>query len=311
MRITRLTYTYMEQGCEVRVCTIRTVDSDVQAYMHDHVAKLKAKVEAGRNSTSEFTCADTAERFEQLLNGTDEQFLEAANSIATDIQVGMRGNARSGLCVAMTVDDDDTKRAAVLKLEVLDKNAGILREIAEGTRELEAVHNLLVRPKDLQKGGLYPDPRPNSDLIVGDALDTAALYFLDGLGVIQEQSPSESVVALRKAVARRHPDKVDDLYGRFLTSEAESIGTFVEQNADLFDDEAERLEVVAELEGRGRPVRVYSPGAARGTIRTVVAGNLKVTGPLSEMSGKVSWERRKDGLWEITLLTQEEPHYLD
>jgi len=314
MRIVRTTYAYMERGGAPPVCELRTVDADVQAYLHDHVTKLAKKVDSGRNSSSKFMPDDPArrQRFEDLLQGDDDAFLAAAAAIAGAIQDGIRGNALPGLCVAMTVDDGDgtPRRCAILKLEVHDKNAGILREIAAGTRELVAVHNLLVRPKDLQKGGLYPDPRADSHVVVGDQLDVASLYFLRGLGVIQHQTPQESVVALRKAYIAKHPARIDELYDRFDSTDAATVRGFLESNADLFDEEDERDELLADLENRGRPVHDFSPQAARSLTRTLAAGPIRITGPAGQVR-QATWHQRADGLWEITLVTAERPEFLD
>ena len=75
-------------------------------------------------------------------------------------------------------------RVAALKLDVHDEHAAAARLVGDEL-QLEAVQDLLDIPGELQKGAVYPDDRPHSEVIIVDKFERTALYFLRALEVQQ------------------------------------------------------------------------------------------------------------------------------
>jgi hypothetical protein len=95
--------------------------------------------------------------------------------------------------------------AAALKLEVVTPNSAVLERLETGEEVLEGATNVLDAPGQLQKGALVDDPRPQSDVIIGDRLAQDALYFPRAFGIRAEQRPVHAAADLVAALDGRVP----------------------------------------------------------------------------------------------------------
>jgi hypothetical protein len=184
-----------------------------------------------------------------------------------------------------------------------------MREVQED-RRLATVKRLLVRPKELQKGALYPDPRDDSDVVVGDTMDKAALYFLRGLGLTQEMAPGDAVAFLTKKVVQYFPFvPEDEVLRRLERSTASVADDFVSQNADLLESAEARNALLADLQAQARPVRTINPTAPAVTRRELVAGPFRLTFPPSARTQLTVQQRHDDRQWETIIVTPDEPRF--
>jgi hypothetical protein len=196
------------------------------------------------------------------------------------------------------------KQAGVLKLDVHDDTAAAARLVA-GELRLEAVQDLLDLQGDLQKGAIYPDPRAESDVVVGDRLMTeTAQYFLRAVEVQQIAAASSATKAFVDVIGKIAPARIDDLarelgtYDQPVTPQA-----FLEEHPGLLS-ETEQRQVIDRLEGQLRPVRVVNPVASPPKA-VVVANGITIRGAATEME-RVSWEPHAGG-WRIQIDVGEEP----
>jgi hypothetical protein len=110
-----------------------------------------------------------------------------------------------GLLICVRVVDGKKRSAAVLKLEVVTPNSAVLEKLDTGEEVLEAVTDVLDAPGELQKGALVDDPRPGSDVVVGDKLTKDALYFPRAFGIRTEARARDGTAELVAAVSSRLP----------------------------------------------------------------------------------------------------------
>lgn len=316
MEINRVSVTYIKEEGAKPDCQLTERDDELDELLGLHIRRLK---ECARNDAS-LPChfvdplAVNRERLEQLASDEDEGFLEAARMLALNIQVGMKGNSKEGLFVAINGSEqrlagESDRFAAILKLEVVDPVAGYMLEVQED-RRLATVKQLLVRPKELQKGAYYPDPRGDSDVVVGDTMDKAALYFLRGLGLTQDMAPGDAVAFLTKKVVEYFPFvPEDDVLQRLERSKARTAGDFVTENADMLESLEARNGLLADLAAQARPVRAINPTAPAVARRELVAGAFRLSFPPSARTQITIRQRSDDQQWEVIIVTPDEPTF--
>lgn len=295
-------------------CRLAARDPGLNELLANHIGRLQERAKSPGSLPCHFKdpSGEHQRRFELLRADTDIDFLQTAATLALNIQNEMKGNAKEGLFVAVNgafagVPGSSKNRfSAVLKLEVVDPVAGYLLEIGDEVL-LATVKQLLIRPKELQKGALYPDPRPESDVVVGDTMDAAALYFLRGLGLTQDMAPREATAFLAKKVAYHFPlIEQDDIIRRIESTGVATAEEFVARNEDLLDDPGARLALLADLAAQARPVRTIDIAGPAVTQR-LVAGPFKLSFPPSARAQLDYHQRPEDGRWEITIVTVDRP----
>lgn len=315
MGIARVTITYIKDEGSKPECTSTEHDDELDQLLGLHLSRLRSRAEENASLPSHFVdpVALHRARLQQLCAVTEDEFLQAASLLALNVQLGMKGNSKEGLFVAISGTEGGgaaaSPFAAILKLEVVDPVAGYMREFEQGHR-LATVKRLLVRPKELQKGAYYPDPRPHSDAVVGDTLDKPALYFLRGLGLTQEMAPNDAVAFLTKRVIQRFPFvEEDEILRRLERSDARTADAFVEQNVDLFPDREARVALMADLSSQARPVHTINPAAPIVSRRELIAGPFKVTFPASARPQLTVSQRESDQQWETIIVTPDRPRF--
>jgi hypothetical protein len=316
MEINRVSVTYIKEEGAKPDCQLTERDDELDELLGLHIGRLKERARTDASLPCHFVdpVSVNRERLEHLAADEDEGFLEAARMLALNIQVGMKGNSKEGLFVAINGSEqplggENVRFAAILKLEVVDPVAGYMREVQED-RRLATVKQLLVRPKELQKGAYYPDPRGDSDLVVGDTMDKAALYFLRGLGLTQEMAPADAVAFLTKKVVQHFPlVPEDEVLQRLERSRARRAEDFVSENADLLRSLEGRNALLADLAAQARPVRGINPTAPAVTRRELVAGPFRLSFPPSARTQVTIRQRPDDRQWETIIVTPDEPRF--
>ncbi len=306
MPIEYVAYAFVQRGGTQPRSKPHTVSTDVGAYLVEHIEDLLKRVERGSIPAARFRRPAALTRFEQLRSGSRAQFLAAAQDLTANLHTAMHPRSKPGFLVALRDrNGQGDRRAAVLKLDVHDEHAAVVRQVGSEL-ELEAIKDLLDVPGELQKGAVIPDLRRDSDVIVGDkAIEQTAEYFLVALEVQQISPPRQGPSALIRVVNALAPDRVQEVAKVISAYEAPvTPQQLFDEHPDVLTDE-QRAAVLQALEEQPRPVRIMNPveGPPRSTVR---AGGLSITGPATDVDRLVNWERR-EGEWVIEIHVSEEP----
>ncbi len=304
MAITLVSYSYLEPGGTPPKMLERTISSDIREYLEAHVDDLLARIGHGSIAPAVFRSAEGAERFEKLNTGTKAEFLANAQSLADRLHQRMDYRTKRGFFVALRRSVNNPL-AAALKLDVHDAAAAAVRFDAAGEATLEAVEDLLDIPGELQKGGIVPDERPNSQIVVGDKLTVTSLYFLDALDVEQRAAPGPATADLVRVVQTVAPEKVDSVAKTLEVEPARiPITTFFEAHPDLLDDD-QKAEVLDRARVKRRPIDEVDPSSY--VLReTIEADGITIRGRASTLREKVRILDRPGG-FRIQIDVDEQP----
>jgi len=268
-----------------------------------------ARATKGTSAPAYFATSDAKQRFTDLRTGSEDDFLAAADSLTQRLHTAMDERAKKGFIVAVRRSSDPNGPAGiaqvgVLKLDIHDEPAAAAREI-EDELTLEAVQGLLDLPGELQKGAVYPDPRADSDLVVGDrVMVETAKYFLRSLDVQQIAAAGSATKSFVEVVAKVAPAKLDDVVEELDGYDhAISPTAFLAEHPELLD-EHEREETLQGLEGLTRPVRIIDVPTKPPRV-VVSADGISIRGAVMDMH-KVTWHPSNGG-WQIQIDVSEEP----
>ncbi len=247
MAITLVSYTYVEAGGAPPQIRERTTSSAVRSYLDAHVDALIGKAATDSLSPAAFRSDGGRARFGQLSTGTKAQFLASSQGLADQVYSRMDQRTTRGFFV--TLRRSGPALGAALKLDVHDAAAAALRRDSAGEPTLEAVQDLLDIPGELQKGAVVPDGRPGSEVIIGDKLVKASLYFLDALDVQQHAAAGPATVDFLRVVQEVAPTKVAATVAAVELETRTSLPEFFDRHADLLDeDDKSRYLIVPEFD---------------------------------------------------------------
>lgn len=304
MTLEHVAYAFVEPGGQSPSCRVHTVSDEIAVYLLDHVDDLMKRFGRGSIPPASFRSSAAGQRFYALREGDEAQFVAAAQELSTRLHTAMDARSKRGFLVAIR-EIGESPRVAVLKLDVHEEHAAVLHADREGVT-LEAVQDLLDIPGELQKGAIVPDPRADSEVIVGDrATEETALYFLRALEIQQVCPARQGGGLVIQAVREISPDNERAV--------AELIAGYDApvSPAQLFDDNPTALgrqardEVLAQLDAQTRPVRLIDP-VARPPKGIVTADGITITGPVRFINDRVRWEQRGPS-WLIEISVAEEP----
>lgn len=280
----------------------------VSPFLVSHMDDLLDGAHRDRAPRTRIPVQVNRDRLEALRMGSDEDFLDAASDLAHALSNEMSHvNAKDGVLVCVTFEDSsDVRYGAALKLQVVSDHGAVLERLASGETVLSAVHQVLDRPGELQKGIVVPDPRSTSAAVVGDKANvTEARYFLLAMGVEAEQHARRALGEMATALL---PYVLAEKQGEVLENLMATEGGPVAQVAAAATKGLIAPEVVdavvGELEGRERPIRLVDTSAPLKT--TISAGGIKITLWASDLD-RVTIEPAPDGGWLISLRVDSEP----
>lgn len=288
--------------------------SEVSDFLTSHAQGLQKSSDSSAAASKAapiarfITQRNTKVQFEHLVSGSDSEFLAAAKTFATDLIKQMEHkNAKQGVLVCATFEDEGRPpSAAVLKLEVVSEHGAVLQGLETNHVTLSAIQHVLDRPGDLQKGAVYPDPRPESDTVVADRVSQVeAQYFLTAVGieVVEPGKKALGVVAQVLSDAARPDDR-----RRIVRQLQEAASGDVEQVINEASTDVELAHTPAELAEslrvRERPIRTVDTSFK--IKRQLVAGRLKVD--LGDVDPEnVSFDELPSGEWEIRIRVDAKP----
>ncbi|MDO8309116.1 MAG: hypothetical protein Q7V58_12270 [Actinomycetota bacterium] len=263
MRGIRLTYVRVEKGSAPTEAILRPGVAEVSPFLSAHLEGLRDRARDGSAANAAFYDPPREQLIEDLRTGTDDAFLAATNVLAARLADEMTHvNPAPGLlvCTTMEAEAGGDRFAAVLKLEVVSAHGAVLRRLETGEETLAAVTDVLDRPGDLQKGLVYPDERPSSAAVVGDAsTQNEARYFLRALGVTLEARENRSAAAFVGAIRKFTDSSTTRLVVAALPSVSSGpppqvLDELSERSISLSD--TAKAAIAAELSNAERPVRL-------------------------------------------------------
>jgi len=298
-------YGFLQPGGKAPVCHLHKVSAEVAGYLVDHINDLTRRATASDAAPARFRRQPARDRFESLTSGNDKTFLDAAQQLATSLHTAMDQRSKRGFFVAIRERTGRSQiRVAALKLDVHDEHAAAARQVGDEL-ELEAVQDLLDIPGELQKGAVYPDDRPHSEVIIGDKFERTALYFLRALEVQQIENAAPAVTALIQVVGDVAPERLDRLVAAIeRLEEPISPTAFLDAEPDLLPPEM-RTAVLERLAERQRPIEEIDP-RRHPPRRVLRASGIRIEGLASDVNQRVRVERQGDA-WVITIRVNEEP----
>jgi hypothetical protein len=306
--LTLVSYCFVERGGPKPICVVRKpIDPGVAEYFEAHIVDLISRPSKKVVPPARFANPGARLRFEHLAGGTENEFVSAAQELATRLYEKMQPTtAKKGFFVALRRQGEGASEGVVLKLDASEGPAAALETTKNGP-ELEAIADLLDIPGALQKGAVSPDTRANSDVIVGERWDNTRQYFLAALDVVQNLSERESMYQLLRVVQLRAPASVPNvLRGIAEREHATDYTTLLSEPALL--EEPILTNVLNELGRSPRPLlpmnRDHVP-----PIRKIEADGVVISAPVLEFDEKVNWGRRDPPElgWRITVDVLNEP----
>ncbi len=307
-RIALMTYCRVVAGGAPVRRGSRPRDAGIDAFLIGHVESLMTRAASGDAPLAEVVDVETAGLFAQLAEGKPKSFYDAAHQMALRLVGEMDGRTSPGLLVCLRLaEPNEPNLAAALKLEVITPNSAVLDRLDSGEEVLSSVTNVLDAPGDLQKGAVYPDRRPQSQIVLGDRLPREALYFPRALGVRVEEKAIPAAAAMVKAIQAISPDvaeKVAVSMPELDSGRVEDVlARAAEELPELSVDVQQRA--AAALNALPRPARrVDTSAPLRKTIR---ADGITISGLVQRMNQAVRMTPGPTGGYVITVTVQNEP----
>jgi hypothetical protein len=305
MALVLVAYSYVEPGGPVPSLARHSVDPDLAAYLEQHVSALLGRVGSKTTPPAYFSNGVAANRFTVLRNGNTPAFLKTATELGVRLHREMDQRTKRGFLVALRRQTGQGPEAAVLKLDVLEKAGAAIQETA-GQPDLAAVKDMLDAPGELQKGAVTPDPRPNSDVVIGEQFVDTSQYFLRALEISQSYSTTQSVREIVKVVSRVAPGSVPRLFEELERTAPVSVTDFFAQHPDILPTPDNTADVLGRLNQLKRPLQPIDPNQVP-IRRTILADGIKITGRPQELAAKLQITPLPDNRWRITIDVDSEP----
>jgi hypothetical protein len=195
VKATRFCLSVVRRGQPASRPTLGEDVAEVSDFLVSHVENLLEGAQSSLAPLTALVASDGNSHFDTLREGSDEEFLTAADSLTKTLVTEMGRVNKDGVLVCATFrKQNGDSLAAALKLQVVSDHGAVLEQLASGEMALSAVERVLDRPGELQKGLVYPDPRDGSTAVVGDkANQREARYFLVAMGVEAEEHAKKAL----------------------------------------------------------------------------------------------------------------------
>lgn len=310
MEITHLSLAKVAHDATFAPAELRDVDDGIDAFLGAHITGLRAMTTRNGTSPGSFTDPEARRLFRNLYSGSDNDFLTAADTLTKRLISKMDARTASGLLVCLRAHDAQEQYGGVLKLQVVAQHAAVLEELASGQVGLSAVRDLLDKPGDLQKGVLSTSWLAENRIMIGDQLGQDAAYFPKAFDIQVYARPAAAASELLAAIEVVSPELVMPTAAALPSVPSDTPETVLaalgHKVPELTPDiQADVADVLAR---QARPVARIDTG--RVTRETITAGEIKISGPVSQMRQYVQVERA-DGMgseqWTITVTSLREP----
>lgn len=311
MRITHMTLAKVSHDAESASPDLREVDDGINAFLGDHIMGLREMTSRRKTSPGKFTEPEAMRLFHDLFTGPDADFLTASASLTKRLIEKMDARTAKGLLICLRAHDHQERYGGVLKLQVVAPNAAVLEELASGAVKLSAVRDLLDKPGDLQKGALSTSWLAEDRIMVGDQLGQDAAYFPEAFAIRIYARPATAVADLFAALDKVAPKLAAPVAAALpAVSSGDPTGVLAalgEKVPELTPGIQSRI--IDALENQARPVAQID--TARAATETIRVGEIKITGPVSQMRQQVRIEQQEDATeaegWTVIIDSPREP----
>lgn len=308
VKATRFCLSVVRRGQAASRPTLGEGVEEVSDFLVSHVKNLLEGASSGLAPQTALLAGAGTSPFDDLAAGSDDEFLAAADSLTKALVTEMgRVNSKEGVLVCATFEEPDgAPSAAALKLQVVSDHGAVLEQLASGEMALSAVERVLDRPGELQKGLVYPDPRTDSDAVIGDkANQREARYFLVAMGVEAEEHSRRALGAVAETLLGAVSQSARSTLIRQLgAAEPGPLKRVVAAATDGLQVNRPLDDVIEDLAGRERPIRQVNTRAP--LKATIVAGTVKVDLRSLDFD-QVTIEPVATGGWDITIHVDAEP----
>jgi hypothetical protein len=300
VEITHLTLAKVAPHATSVPAEFREIDDGISAFLSDHINGLRTMTTRHATSPGRFTDPEAGGLFRDLYSGPGDSFLEAADNLTKRLIGKMDARSASGLLVCLRANDGRERYGGVLKLQVVAPYAAVLEELASGGVRLSAVRDLLDKPGELQKGALSTSWLADDRIMIGDQLGQDAAYFPKAFSIQVYQRPTTAISDLFTAIETVAPNltiPVAEALPAVPTGAADTVLAALEQQVPGLTPDI-RAEIADALGRQARPVAIID--TAREAKETIVAGDIKITGPVRQMRQRVRIDEGEDatGAWQ-------------
>ena len=310
MEITHLSLAKVAHDATFAPAELRDVDDGIDAFLGAHINGLRTMTTRNGTSPGSFTEPEARRLFRSLYYGPDDHFLAAADTLTKRLISKMDARTASGLLVCLRAHDDQEQYGGVLKLQVVAQHAAVLEELASGQVGLSAVRDLLDKPGDLQKGVLSTSWLAENRIMIGDQLGQDAAYFPKAFDIQVYARPAAAASELLAAIEAVSPELVAPTAAALPSVPSDDTETVLAKLGQKVPELTPGIQAdVAEaLARQTRPVARID--TSRVTKETITAGDIKITGPVSQMRRYVQVEKGEaiaSEQWTITVTSPREP----
>lgn len=305
MAIDLVAYAFVEPKVKP-VIEFHRLTKPIRHYFDEHLDALAARGAdssgSGDSDPARFRpLGQGHQRFKVLQAGTRAEFKRAAQELADSLADVSDQRMNRGVFVALRRSNGHPEpEAAVLKLDVYNVPAVRIGRLAHGLT-LEAVVDLLDLPGDLHKGALYPDVRPESDVIVVDRYRT--LFFLKSIEAQQLLTGNQAaggVVGFVETVAP--PERVAEIVDGLADRDQAFAPRDIIPDLDLTPEQQEAA--LTMLEEADLTLGEVDPALMSAVVR---ADGIEVRGPARLIKDRVRWQRHARFGWRITVDVAQKP----
>jgi hypothetical protein len=311
VRITHMTLAKVAHDAASASPELREVDDGINAFLGDHIMGLREMTSKRKTPPGKFMETAAKRLFRDLFTGPDADFLAAANGLTKRLIAKMDARAAKGLLICLRAYDDQECYGGVLKLQVVAPNAAVLEELASGAVKLSAVRDLLDKPGDLQKGALSTSWLAEDRIMVGDQLGQDAAYFPEAFAIRVYARPATAVADLFAALDRVAPKLAVPVAAALPAVSSGDPTTVLAALGEKVPGLTPGIQsrIVGTLENQARPVAQIDTG--RAATETIRIGEIKITGPVSQMRQQIRIEQQADELetggWAVIIYSLREP----
>jgi hypothetical protein len=308
MNVRHITYIRVDAGLAPKPSEPQQIEPQVEGFLEAHVDDLIVKAtKDDATPPAQFMDPEAEELFRRLHGGTEVEFLDSADQLATRLIAQMNRRTAEGLLVALRAEHAGGLIAGLLKLQVIAPQGAVLERLESGQLQLSAVKDLLDKPGDLQKGALVTTALPAGRLYCADRKDNAAKYFPDAFGIRVFAKPSAATKTFFDVAQRLTPDLVAPIAQCWSGLHPGAVREVMDELGHAVPDLTPRLQedLIEELENAARPV--VHLDTTRKVKEIYKAGEITISGPIEQMRQMVRSEQISDKLWETTVYSDDEP----
>lgn len=291
------------RGADVIVPSLVVFGPTEVDFLVRHIDKVRRTGLSGRSTFVDGAHISTTLTAMQASSDTD--FAAGAEALQQALARTMGTSTNASDCVFAVIHarprpGDQASHITVLKLDAIVEAARV--RINQGVVNLQVLRELVPEPGALRKAMSWPDPRPDSDVLMIDTNASNAQYFEDAYQVRVSPKSPQAEAELQAAIVNNVP-KLD--LPRALAAAAALEGPSSTVLAALAADYPSLVPAAQEMAADPRPAGIIRPNrvAARPVVWRADGVELRVP---ADRAADVEATRDGDG-WTLSIKVQTEP----